>query len=58
MFDGELSFVKVPSRVRQFEVIWEETREHWLEILLLEVCAKKTDPSLIKPSSMTPLEYR
>uniref|UniRef100_A0A915DI60 Uncharacterized protein n=1 Tax=Ditylenchus dipsaci TaxID=166011 RepID=A0A915DI60_9BILA len=58
MFDGELSFMNVSRHANQFEVIWEETREHWLEILLGEISARKVDPALVKTLSKTPMEYR
>lgn len=43
MFDSELVLAQVPEQPNHVEIIWEESREHWLERLLPLVPVRKID---------------
>ncbi|KAI1707173.1 beta-Casp domain-containing protein [Ditylenchus destructor] len=57
MFDGDVLLMRVADNANQFELVWEENRDHWLEILTNALRARKVEAAILKQKSTTPAEY-
>jgi len=41
LFNSELLLIQVTNQSRQLEIIWDESREHWIPVVVKELNARK-----------------